>query len=264
MSANDLIALLPLIVAGAAAVAAMLLVAFWRNHRAIFLLTVAALAAAIGVLFVPHPNSAQVTPLLIMDGYARFFIGLIFAATVAVALLAYGYLEGHTTAPEEFYLLMLLAARGAAVLAASSHFVSFFLGLELLSVSLYALIAYSRAQTDGVEAGLKYLVLAAVSAAFLLFGMALAYAETGTMEFARLSSWTGGRSLVLLAGLGLMVVGFGFKLALVPFHLWTPDVYQGAPAPVAAFVATVSKGAMAALLVRLMGGVTLQSSGALS
>jgi len=96
-----------------------------------------------------------------------------------------------------------------------------------------------------------------------LFGMALVYAKTGTMEFAGLSSWAGERSVVLLTGLGLMVVGIGFKLALFPFHLWTPDVYQGAPAPVTAFVATVSKGAMVAVLVRLMAGVTLQSSGAL-
>ena len=107
----------------------------------------------------------------------------------------------------------------------------FFLGLELLSVSLYGLIAYSRAPTDGVEAGLKYLVLAAVSASVLLFGMALTYAQTGTMDFSSLAAWNGPGSIMLLTGLGLIVVGIGFKLALVPFHLWTPDVYQGAPAP---------------------------------
>ena len=135
---------------------------------------------------------------------------------------------------------------------AATHFVSFFLGLELLSVSLYALIAYSRTREESIEAGIKYLVLAATSAAFLLFGMALVYAELGTLAFAGLTATpiSTPDPLLVLTGIGLIVVGFGFKLALVPFHLWTPDVYQGAPAPITAFVATVSKGAMFALLVR--------------
>ena len=260
MSSNDLIALLPVMITGAASVAVMLLTAFWRNHCAVVALTVAALLAAVVMLFIPRSGSDQVTRLLIMDNFARFFIGLMFAAAIAVALLAYGYQERHSTAREEFYVLLLLASTGAAVLAASSHFASFFLGLELLSVSLYGLIAYSRAATDGIEAGLKYLVLAAVSASFLLFGIALIYARTGTMEFARLAEWNGPGSVTLLAGLGLIIVGIGFKLALVPFHFWTPDVYQGAPAPVSAFIATVSKGAMFALLVRFMDGATLQRS----
>jgi NADH-quinone oxidoreductase subunit N len=135
----------------------------------------------------------------------------------------------------------------------SAHFVSFFLGLEVLSVSLYVLIAYPRRSARGVEAGIKYLILAAASAAFLLFGMALIYAELGTMEFAQMASGMAGgdvRQELLLIGQAMIFVGVGFKLAVAPFHVWAPDVYEGAPAPVTAFIATVSKGAVFALLVR--------------
>jgi NADH-quinone oxidoreductase subunit N len=174
--------------------------------------------------------------------------------------LSVGYLEQVADQRDEYYVLLLLAALGSVVLASAAHFVSFFLGLELLSVSLYALIAYPRTREQSIEAGIKYLVLAATSAAFLLFGMALVYAELGTLAFAGLTATAISTPdpLLVLTGIGLIIVGFSFKLALVPFHLWTPDVYQGAPAPVTAFVATVSKGAMFALLVRYFSVVDLR------
>jgi NADH-quinone oxidoreductase subunit N len=116
------------------------------------------------------------------------------------------------------------------------------------------MIAYPRTDRRALEAGVKYLILAAASSAFLLFGMALVYAELGTMEFGRMAAVLTSRvnldQRLLLAGLAMMVTGIGFKLAVVPFHMWTPDVYEGAPAPVTAFVATASKGAMFALLLR--------------
>jgi NADH-quinone oxidoreductase subunit N len=140
------------------------------------------------------------------------------------------------------------------VLVVSHHFVSLFLGLELLSVALYALIAYLRTDDRPLEAGIKYLLLAGASSAFLLFGMALLYAELGTMAFDRMAQLLAIgeniRSVLVLAGLAMTITGIGFKLAVVPFHMWTPDVYEAAPAPVTAFVATVSKGAVVALLLR--------------
>src|SRR5208283_1288015 len=172
---------------------------------------------------------------------------------VAVVILSFGYLNKHDITCEEFYLLLLLAVLGSMVLVCSSHFASFFLGLEVLSISLYALIAYPKKRIQHVEAGMKYLVLAAVSSAFLLFGMALIYADTGSMTLSVIVSKAAHNAhytLPFVAGLALMIVGIGFKLALVPFHMWTPDVYEGAPAPVGAFIATVSKGAVFALLLR--------------
>jgi NADH-quinone oxidoreductase subunit N len=256
MTALDLVVLLPLLVLATASVAVMLLIAFHRDHAWSALLTLLGLALSFAVL--PLAGAAiprEVTPLLVIDHYALFYMGLIFAATFVVAALSYGYLQGRLGLHyEEFYILLLLAALGASVLVASHHFASFFLGLELLSVALFALIAYPVNLRHPLEAGVKYLILSGVSSALLLFGMALIYAETGTLEFARLGELTAmsGRlhDLYVLAGLALIIAGVGFKLSVVPFHMWTPDVYEGAPAPIAALLATVSKGAMFALLLR--------------
>lgn len=259
MTPSDLVTLLPVFILALTIVGVLLTLTCHRNHRITATLTVIGLALA-GLAVLPAPASPHVMKLLVMDGIARFFMGLIIAATAAVALLAVGYLPRLDEPPEEFYLLLLLATLGSCVLVASTHFVSFFLGLELLSVSLYALIAYPRGQKGSLEAGFKYLVLAATSAAFLLFGLALIYAEAGSMEFAHLST---SPTLMVLAGVGLVIVGVGFKLALVPFHWWTPDVYEGAPAPVTAYVATVSKGAIFALLLRFFSQAPLENSRAL-
>jgi NADH-quinone oxidoreductase subunit N len=253
MTAHTLTLLGPLIAVAATVVAVLIVLSIHRSHRITVALTLAGISAAFLTLLRPaiaSPRSA--TTLLVVDDFARFYTGLILAATAAVTLLSFGYPERRHEQRDEYYLLLLLAALGSLVLVAATHFASLFLGLELLSVSLYALIAYTRTRGQSIEAAVKYLVLAAVSAAFLLFGMALVYAALGTMEFARMTTMpldAPGR-VVALVGVGLVIVGFGFKLALVPFHLWTPDVYQGAPAPVAAFVATVSKGAMFAVLLR--------------
>ena len=252
MTASDLFALLPVLSVAATAVIVMLAVAVHRSHALALALTLLGLAGAFcSLFFVPL---RPVTALLIIDSYALFFMGLIVAASFAVALLAYGYLGAREGTREEFYILILVATLGAMVLAASTHFASLFLGLEILSVALYALISYLHGRALPVEAGIKYLVLAAASAAFLLFGMALIYADLGTMEFARIAQLLASRGTfdltMLLPGVALIVTGIGFKLALVPFHMWTPDVYEGAPVPVTAFVATVSKGGMFALLLR--------------
>ena len=255
MNATDLFVLLPLLLLAGTSVVVMVAITVRRSHLLTLGLTLMGLAASFISLWVVAPlTPRQITPLLILDRYALFYIGLTIAATFAVALLSFGYLEIQAVDREQFYVLLLVAALGSSVLVASSHFASFFLGLEILSVSLYSLNAYLRIRARPLEAGIKYLILAASSAAFLLFGMALIYSQMGTMEFLSIRTLlAGGANLdraVLLMGTALMITGFGFKLALVPFHLWTPDIYEGAPAPVAAFVATVSKGAMFALLLR--------------
>jgi NADH-quinone oxidoreductase subunit N len=254
MNYAEAMVLLPLVIIAISAVVTMLVISVYRDHRLTATLCISGLAIAICSLpavssFLPQ----QVTALLVLDKYAFFLMGLLFSATIAIAFFAYGYLEKKALVKEEFYLLLLLAVLGAAILVASSHFVSFFLGLETLSVSLYALLGYQRSNERGIEAAVKYLVLAAVSSAFLIFGMALLYAELGTMEFSRLAALSldaGSHNIVLLSGTVLIITAMGFKLALVPFHMWTPDVYEGAPAPVTAFVATVSKGAVFGLMLR--------------
>lgn len=273
MTLTDLVTMLPLVVMGAAVLIVMLAVAFYRQHTLVAVLTFLGLVLAFGALFFSAGRGGQVTSLLIVDPYARFFMGLILAAAAAVVLLAHDYFARHAGAMEEFYVLLLLATLGSLVLVASNHFASFFLGLEILSVSLYGMIAYLRDERRSIEAAVKYLVLAAASAAFLLFGMALIYAETGKMQFDLLAKavTAGGQaqggtlhvSVLLLTGVAMTIVGIGFKLAVVPFHMWTPDVYEGAPAPVTAFVATVSKGAMFALLLRYAGRLDFAHNAAL-
>ena len=266
MNGHDLIALLPLIVLGSAITIVMLAIALYRNHRLTALLSVLGLILCLIAIW---PATAvaprHVTPLFVIDRYALFYMGLIFAAGIAVLLLSYGYLAARRERPEEFYLLVLVATLGAAALVASDHFASFFLGLETLSISLLGLIAYPRDQEKPLEAGVKYLILAGLSSAFLLFGMALVYARLGSMEFARIAALRSVNDvppdLYWLTGLALIFTGIGFKLSLVPFHMWAPDVYEGAPAPVAAFVAVVSKGAMFALLLRYFVTASADSFG---
>jgi NADH-quinone oxidoreductase subunit N len=251
MSSADVTALGPLIVIAATAIVVMIGIAFRRNHALAVTLTLAGFAvASISIFAAPVPR--QITSLLVVDGFALFYIGLIIASAAVVALISFQYFRTHGGHREELYLLLLLATLGCAVLAASAHFISFLLGLEILSVSLYGMVAYSKDRVQALEAGMKYLVLASASAGFLLFGAALIYCSTGTMEFAglgQLSPVDSGFPL-LIAGMVLTITGIGFKLGIVPFHLWIPDVYQGAPAPVTAYIATTSKTAVVALLLR--------------
>ena len=253
MTRADCLALFPLILIAGTSILVMLAIAFRRHHALAAGLTIAGLVIAfMSVLAVTPYVPRHVTALLIMDRYALFYMGVIIASAVVVAVLSYQYFEQYAGHREELYVLLLIATLGCMVLAVSSHLMSFFLGLEILSVSLYAMIAYLKERKQSLEAGIKYLVLAAASSAFLLFGMALVYADLGTMEFSRVAaaSTVPSHLALLLPGIVLIVTGIGFKLAVVPFHLWTPDVYEGAPAPVTAFIATVSKTAIFALLLR--------------
>jgi NADH-quinone oxidoreductase subunit N len=258
VTATDLLALSPYIAVYAAATLVMLGVAVRRQATVSWILGVAGLVLAIGLLLAAAPLAPRrVTPLLVVDRYALFYGALVFGAALVIVLLSRPYLACRPCLADEFYLLVLLATAGAGVMAASRHFAAFYLGLEVLSTSLYALVGYRCGSRRSIEAATKYLVLAAAAAAFLLFGAALVYAEVGSLAFARLVA-AGPQlchSSVGLAGLALIVVGLGFKLSVVPFHMWTSDVYEGAPAPVAAYLATVAKAAVFALLLRYLRAV---------
>ena len=253
MSPTDILALLPVLMISATSIIVMLGIAFKRNHALAAGLTLAGMAAAlISIYAAAAVVPRQLGSVLLVDHYALYYMALIITSAAIVAVLSYSYFQGPEGRHEELYPLLLIATFGCTVLVASSHFVTFLLGLEILSVSLYAMIAYAKDRKLALEAGIKYLILASASSAFLLFGIALIYAATGTMTFSRIReiSLSGSEFALLLSGIVLTITGIGFKLGVVPFHLWTPDVYQGAPAPVAAFVATTSKSAMVALLLR--------------
>ena len=257
------IALLPMLITGIAPIVVMAAISIKRHHwwnatLGVSVLNIALVACAVLLLgpmvgFGQPFQPQQITPLLIVDGYALFYMALILATTLATGTLLHAYMEGYQGNKEEIYLLLTISALGGVVMACASHLASFFIGLELMSIPLYAMVAYPHKLRNSLEGGIKYLVLSATASAFLLFGMALIYSQSGTMSFAEIAVWTtttGGGTAVALLGVALMFAGVGFKLSVVPFHLWTPDVYEGAPAPVTGFLATASKTAVFAVLLR--------------
>jgi NADH-quinone oxidoreductase subunit N len=256
MTTSHLIALLPLIILAAASVLLMLVVAIKRNHRLVFAVSLAGIAAAFASLWpLARMGTRTIGSLLVIDSFSLLYMGLLLPTAAVVVLFAYDYLERQHEHKEEFYILVLLATLGGMTLVASNHFASFLLGLEVLSVALYSLIAYLRTGSLPLEAGIKYLVLASSSAAFLLFGMALIYEQVGSLQFGYIAAMfarpqPGVQPAIFFAGAALLFTGVGFKLALVPFHLWTPDVYEGAPLPVTVLIATVSKASVFGLLLR--------------
>ena len=258
MNQDEVFALTPIMTLAAVIVAVMLAIAIKRSYLATAVLSASGIFITLLTLVCVWPEvPVQVTPLLLMDRYALFFIGLILLAGLAVLGFCYDYFKGREGENEELFLLMLTALFGASVLVSSSHFASFFLGLEILSISLFTLVGYPVKQTKPLEAAIKYLVLSGVSSALLLMGMALIYAQSGKLSFNEIMQWMTSQpdaNAMILGGIVLIISGIGFKLSLVPFHLWTPDVYEGAPAPVTAFIATVSKGAVFVLLLRFFLG----------
>lgn len=246
--------LLPGILLVGASLIATISIVIKRNHKLIYRVTSACLIGIFYYLLTYASNRTfSIEPLFIIDGFGTFITGLIVLSTLIIVMISFAYFEQREERKEEYYILILLATLGASMLVISKHFVSLFLGLEILSIALYAMIAYLRKRAKSDEAGIKYLILAAFSSAFLLFGMALVYLMTGSMDFTAIATYMKSVNelpLLMLTGLGLMIIGVGFKLGVVPFHMWAPDVYEGAPAPVTAFIATVSKGGMVVLLVR--------------
>jgi NADH-quinone oxidoreductase subunit N len=262
MSAADFLGILPLAILAGGSLLVLFAAAFTRKLLVSFVITLAALAAAIVCICLAAARVPfAIAGLLSFDRFVIFGFILILGGTFFAAISSWAALRGRVDEGGDFFFLFLLSALGACILAASSAFASFFLGLELMSVSLYALIGWRRESGLGTEAAIKYLVIAGASSAFLLFGMALFYADTGTMDLARLAEGGPGQSLLAPVGLGMMLVGIGFKLAVVPFHLWTPDVYDGAPAPVTGFIATISKGAMVVVLARAFAPALVGTGG---
>lgn len=256
LTAQQLFALLPLLITGATAILVMLSVAVRRLHDLNATITVIGLNLALfSVLLARAVGPQAITPLLVMDGHACLYVALALFATLACATLTHAYMKGYHGNKEEIYLLLNLSVLGAIVLIMSRHLASMFIGLELLSVPVYGMIAYTFRNKRSLEAGIKYMVLSAASSAMMLFGMALLYSEAGTLALGGLGAQLAAMGIIspfAYAGLALLLVALAFKLSLAPFHLWTPDVYEGAPAPVGGYLATVSKVAVFAVFLRVL------------
>ena len=209
-----------------------------------------------GVLIVQQaPGTAQIFDgAIIVDDFARFMKLLILGGSAFAVILSFDYLKDAKILKFEFPVLVLLSAVGMLLLTSANNLISLYLSLELQSLALYVLAAFRRDSLFSAEAGLKYFVLGALSSGMLLYGCSLVYGFTGTTSFEGIASvlQADERSVGLIFGLVFILAGVAFKLSAVPFHMWTPDVYQGAPTPVTAFFAAAPKVAGFAMLIRVV------------
>jgi len=256
----DLVPLMPLLITTLTVVIAMTAVGVKRHYATVAGITIIGLlfAAISSLLLMPAANY-QVTPLLIIDEYTLFFTIITCCSAVSIAILSYQYLSDLDDYKEEYFLLLGLATIGAIIMVSSNHYVSAILGIETLSMSLYGMVAYpshsDKSRRWSLEAAVKYLVLSAAASGFMLFGIALIYAQTGSLSFS--SVLDNGGTLGLgedfsATALTLLFIGAAFKLSLAPFHMWTPDVYEGSPLPATTYLATIGKVAMFVVLLRLI------------
>lgn len=253
MNAAAWMALTPLIVLSLGIIALMTQIAIRRMQAASLAICVLSLVATAAALGWSWPaQGIEAGPLMIADRLGYLFALSFTLCGLVVSLLASGYLRRMAGETDEFLLLLLISILGAMVLCYARHLASLILGIEMLGITLYALIAYPEKSWLPLEAGIKYLVLSGAASSILLFGFALLYAETGALDFAGigLALARQNSSAVILVSSAMILTGLGFKLSLVPYHMWTPDVYEGSPGPVTAYLATVSKGAVFVALLR--------------
>jgi NADH-quinone oxidoreductase subunit N len=216
-------------------------------------------AAALGAvvwqaLRLPAAAGEYFSGTIVLDGFGVFLSAVVLVGTLLTLLLTVGYCRRHDVNLAEYYHLILMAAVGMLFMVQANNLIMIFAGLELMSVAVYVLTGFRRTRLRSIEAALKYFVLGAFSTGFFLYGIALVYGATGTLDLGGIRDAVAmpPAGPVLLAGVGLLVVGFGFKVALVPFHMWSPDAYEGAPAPVTGFMATGVKAAGFAAFLRVL------------
>lgn len=257
---KSVIVLLPVLIVGTTVIIILLSIAYNRNRFFHAGLAIAGLCLAIVSLGIVwhYRNICNILQLICIDKFSILYTILVLISSIFSGLLAYKWLLRYPSLySDEFYILLLISSIGGILLTATNHLVMLFLGIELLSLPLYGLVGYSFFKKSSLEASIKYIVLSGVSSSFLLLGIALVYADTGCLLFTDLRkalliaySASGSYQLILIAGLSIMMVGFGFKLSFVPFHLWIADVYQGTSYPVSMYLATVSKIAIMSTLIR--------------
>lgn len=252
---SDWLGLIPQIILAGGGIFIWCAGAFWlgRPKNSLFVIAVAAVSIAGISAGLIAPEKGPFSDMIESGGYARFFTFLFCGITLLTIFFSHKHTNIREPEGDVFLGVTLFAALGMSLMAGALHWLIFFLGLELLSISLYILIASGKNTIFSGEAALKYLIMGAVASGFLIFGIALLYASTGTMNMAE-SLWldaSGSGQYMIYLSAAFIMVGIGFKLSLVPFHLWTPDVYQGAAAPVTAFLSTGSKIAVFAVLINI-------------
>jgi NADH-quinone oxidoreductase subunit N len=256
MFASDIAILLPEIVLSVFAMAGLIAAVYTSKDgmAPVLVWLTAALLALMGIYIGLTGEGTQVAfdGMFINDGFARFAKVVILLSAAAILLIGKDFMQRDDLLRFEYPMLIVLATVGMMVMVSSGNLMTLYMGLELQSLSLYVVAAMRRDSVRSTEAGLKYFVLGALSSGILLYGASLTYGFAGTADFAGIvAAVEGGASLGLIFGLAFMVAGLAFKVSAAPFHMWTPDVYEGSPTPVTAFFATAPKMAAMGLLARL-------------
>ena len=223
--------------------------------------TAAGLLAILGLSLGWVNKESDFAGLLFIDNYTTFFRVFFIATTAAVALASAHFVQASLQNPGEFYGLLVLSTIGAIYMAAARELLTAYIALELLSFSLYVLVSFAKFDSRSNEGGMKYMLLGAFASALFLYGLSMIYGSAGSTFYADIAAayagGTDGFELGLLMGLVLVLAGLGFKVAAVPFHMWTPDAYEGAPLPITAYLSATAKAATFALLLRLFAGPLL-------
>ena len=255
----DLGSALPELILAVAGMAYLMLGVFLRREptRAISWLSVLTLVVALVALaWMPDERTLAFGGLFVVDGFAGFMKALVLIGSALALIMSHGYIEREQMARFEFPVLILFATLGMLLMVSANDLIALYLGLEMQSLALYVVAAFRRDTVRSTEAGLKYFVLGALSSGMLLYGSSLVYGFAGTTGFDRLAEVLAADAppTGVIVGLVFVAAGLAFKVSAVPFHMWTPDVYEGAPTPVTAFFAAAPKIAAVALLIRVMTG----------
>ncbi len=257
----NFVALLPLIILVVVALVVLMLDLALRDKRPLAWLSFLAVLAALAAVLFVRPAAPDFQGMALADGLGLFAAAAVLIAAGLAILLAGERAADFTARRGAYFSLLLLATAGMLAMAQGADFLTIFLGLEIFSLSLYILVGFSRKDMRSGEAALKYFLLGAFASGFFLYGIALIYGATGTTNLAAITQAIAPLSSslpfapLLPVGIGLLLVGYGFKVALAPFHMWTPDVYQGAPTPVTAFMSVATKTAAFASLIRVLAAV---------
>ena len=256
MESVNFATILPELILAAGAMALLMLGVFLRKEQGEFVLGLAILVIIVAGVFVAMGQGTETAfqGSFIVDSFARVMKLLTLTGAAAALLMSIDYWRGHGQLKFEFPVLVLLATTGMMMMISANDLISLYVGLELQSLALYVIAAFDRDSAKSSEAGLKYFVLGALSSGMLLYGASLIYGFTGSTPFATIAEAVqpSGNNLGLIFGLVFLMAGFAFKISAVPFHMWTPDVYEGAPTPVTAFFAAAPKLAAFALTVRAL------------
>jgi NADH-quinone oxidoreductase subunit N len=250
----------------AAGAMVLLMMGAWRGDQSTAALSGFAvmllILAGVLILLMPADKTVAFGGSFVVDGFSRYLKLLVLVGSIGVVLLSVEFLRDLQRRKFEYPILILLATTGMLMLISAADLIALYLGFELMSLSLYVMAAIDRDNARSTEAGLKYFVLGALSSGMLLYGASLIYGFTGTVSFVGIAQAVGDGGLGLIFGLVFLFAGLCFKVSAVPFHMWTPDVYQGAPTPVTAFFAAAPKVAAIAIFMRVsiaaFPGIALQ------